>query len=234
MLDRLEDGVQRQSGFAADLAHDMRTPVNTLMMETQVALSQPRSNEEYQAMAASNLEEYEHLAHMIENTLFLARVDNAQLAIMRTVLDAQAELRRVCNYFSGLAEEAGITLEVRASADAPRLYADPTLLRRALGNLLSNAIAHTPAGGHITLAMQTHMQGLQIDVTNTGRGIAAEHMPHIFERYYRADSARASNASTGLGLAIVRAIMHLHDGEVSVASVVGVRTTFSLQFLHQS
>jgi len=234
MLDRLEDGVQRLSGFAADLAHDMRTPVNTLMMETQVALSQPRSIEEYQAMAASNLEEYEHLAHMIENTLFLARVDNAQLAIMRTVLDAQAELRRVCNYFSGLAEEASITLEVRASVDAPRLYADATLLRRALGNLLSNAIAHTPAGGHITLALQAHTQGLQIDVTNTGQGIAAEHMPQIFERYYRADSARASNASTGLGLAIVRAIMHLHDGEVSVASVVGVRTTFSLQFLHQS
>ncbi|WP_371867760.1 heavy metal sensor histidine kinase [Duganella levis] len=231
MLDRLEDGVQRLSGFAADLAHDMRTPVNTLMVETQVALSQPRSNEEYQAMAASNLEEYEHLAHMIENTLFLARVDNAQLAIARAMLDPRAELRRVCNYFSGLAEEAGITLEVREIAGEAHLYADATLLRRALGNLLSNAITHTPAGGRITLAMQASLQGLQIDVTNTGEGIAAEHMPHIFERYYRADYARASNASTGLGLAIVRAIMQLHDGEVSVVSVPGARTTFSLQFL---
>lgn len=230
MLDRLEDGVQRLSGFAADLAHDLRTPINTLMMETQVALSRPRSVEEYQAMAASNLEEFDHLAHMIENTLFLARVDNAELAINRQMLDAQGELRRIRNYFDGLAEEAGITLECRPHAAEPRLYADPTLLRRALGNLLSNAIAHTPRGGMISLSMDGGINGLQIDVTNTGAGIAPEHMPHIFERYYRADSARASNSSTGLGLAIVRAIMHLHGGEVGALSVPGVRTTFSLRF----
>jgi two-component system heavy metal sensor histidine kinase CusS len=86
MLDRLEEGVQRLSGFAADLAHDLRTPVNTLMVETQVALSRLRSEEEYQALLASNSEEYERLARMIENTLFLARVDNAQLALRRETL----------------------------------------------------------------------------------------------------------------------------------------------------
>nr|WP_229262015.1 heavy metal sensor histidine kinase [Duganella guangzhouensis] len=230
MLDRLEDGVQRLSGFAADLAHDLRTPVNTLMMETQVALSRPRTVEEYQTLAASNLEEYEHLATMIENTLFLARVDNAGLAINRQTLDAQAELLRIRNYFEGLAEEAGITLTLAQTAANATLDADATLLRRALGNLLSNAIAHTPRGGAITLTLRQADDGLQIDVANTGDGVAAQHLPHIFERYYRADSARPSNASTGLGLAIVRAIMRLHGGEATVHSMPGATTTFSLRF----
>ena len=116
MLDRLEDGVQRLSGFAADLAHDLRTPVNTLMVETQVALSRPRTVEEYQALLASNSEEYERLARMIENTLFLARVDNAQLALQRETLDLRAELLRIHDYFEMLAEDAGVKLTVDVQA----------------------------------------------------------------------------------------------------------------------
>eukprot|EP01034_Spumella_vulgaris_P037805 gene37805-46647_t len=140
MLDRLEDGVQRLSGFAADLAHDLRTPVNTLMVETQVALSRPRTVEEYQLLLASNSEEYERLARMIENTLFLARVDNAQLALQRETLDLRAELLRIHDYFEMLADDAG----VRLSVDAPplELQADPVLLQRAVSNLVSNAIRY--------------------------------------------------------------------------------------------
>ncbi len=229
MLDRLEDGVQRLSRFAADLAHDLRTPINTLMVETQVALSRPRENDEYQTLLVSNIEEYERLARMIENTLFLARADNAQLAVSRETLSVKTELERIRDYFEGLAEEAGVTLAVEAHDTS--VSADPILFQRAVSNLVSNAIQHTPRGGLVRLSANAYPQSLEITVENSGPQIPPEHVPHIFDRYYRADAARsASSRSAGLGLAIVRAIMHLHGGEVTVRSVIGESTTFYLRF----
>ncbi|MYN10662.1 heavy metal sensor histidine kinase [Massilia sp. FT127W] len=229
MLDRLEEGVQRLSGFAADLAHDLRTPLNTLMVETQVALSRPRTVEEYQALLASNSEEYERLARMIENTLFLARVDNAQLALQRETLDLRAELLRIHDYFEILAEDVGVRLAV--DVPALELQVDPVLLQRAVNNLVSNAIRYTPAGGEVRLSARRVQRGVELAVSNTGPGIAPEHLPRIFDRYYRADAARSSQAhSAGLGLSIVRAIMQLHGGEVRVESVPGGSTTFFLCF----
>lgn len=233
MLDRLEDGVQRLSGFAADLAHDMRTPVNTLMVETQVALSRPRTAEEYQALLASNSEEYERLARMIENTLFLARVDNAQLALKRERLDLRAELQRIHDYFDILADDVG----VRFTVESPPLQAeiDPVLLQRAVNNLVSNAIRHTPAGGTVLLSARAvkhgEEEGVELAVSNTGPGIAPEHLPYICDRYYRADAARSDHGhSAGLGLSIVRAIMELHGGTISVQSEPGASTVFCLLF----
>jgi two-component system heavy metal sensor histidine kinase CusS len=229
MLDRLEEGVQRLSGFAADLAHDMRTPVNTLMVQTQVALSRPRTVEEYQALMASNLEEYERLARMIENTLFLARADNAQLGLQREPLDVRAELERIGEYFEGLADDGGVALLLELPPEA-RLQADAVLFQRAVNNLVSNAIRHTPRGGRVTLAVHSTGEELAVSVRNTGEGIAAEHLSHIFDRYYRADPARpASSSSAGLGLSIVRAIMSLHGGSVTAASLPG-ETCFTLHF----
>lgn len=225
MLNRLEDGVQRLSGFAADLAHDMRTPLNTLMMETQVALSRARTVEEYQALLASNFEEYERLSRMIDNTLFLARVDNAQLALKRETLDLTAELQRIHDYFEFLADDAGVRLGVEA--EPLQASIDPVLLQRAVSNLMANALAHTPPGGVVTLTARQVEQGVEIAVANSGPGIDPAHLPHIFDRYYRADQARTAGA--GLGLSIVRAIMELHGGNISVASQPGL-TTFSLRF----
>lgn len=233
MLDRLEDGVQRLSGFAADLAHDMRTPVNALMMQTQVALSRERSTEEYQALLASTQDEYERLSRMIENTLFLARADSAQLALTRDTLDLHAELAHIRDYFDILAEDKGITLEVAEFAPLV-LNADPVLLRRAVNNLVSNAIAHTPSGGFIRLNATADDQWFKVSVLNTGAGIGQEHLDHVFDRYYRADSARAATSSAGLGLAIVRAIMQLHGGSADVESCGGGQTTFTLRFPRHS
>jgi two-component system heavy metal sensor histidine kinase CusS len=229
MLDRLEEGVQRLSGFAADLAHDLRTPVNALMMQTQVALSRERSSEEYQALLASNLEEYERLSRMIENTLFLARADSAQLALRRDRLDVRAELERVRDYFEMLAEDQGISLRLDADPSL-RLHADPVLLRRAVNNLVSNAVAYTPAGGAVSLSAREDGPWLALAVANSGEGIAPEHLGHVFERYYRADQARAGGTSAGLGLSIVRAIMQLHGGVAEVESNAGQETVFTLRF----
>ena len=229
MLDRLEDGVQRLSRFAADLAHDLRTPINTLLVETQIALSRPRVIDEYQALLVSNIEEYERLARMIENTLFLARADNAQLALHCEKLNVKIEFERIREYFEGLVEEAGVTFTV--DAHAAFVQADPILFQRAVSNLISNAIQHTPRGGTVCLSVKASAQGTEILVKNSGLGISAEHLPHIFDRYYRVDAARVdSSRSTGLGLAIVRAIMRLHGGDVNVHSVVNEGTVFSLRF----
>ncbi|HAT33317.1 MAG TPA: two-component sensor histidine kinase [Janthinobacterium sp.] len=232
MLDRLEEGVQRLSGFAADLAHDLRTPIHTLMGETQVALARPRSKEDYQTLLGSNLEEYERLARMIENMLFLARIDNAQLGLACENLSVETQLCRIRDYFEGLAEDAGVSLAVDlVDAGAVTVSADPILLQRAVSNLVSNAIRHTPRGGAIALAASHGPGGVEITVSNTGPGIAAEHLPHIFERYYRADPARSASAhAAGLGLAIVHAIMSLHGGTVDTHSEAQRGTCFTLRF----
>jgi two-component system heavy metal sensor histidine kinase CusS len=229
MLDRLEEGVQRLSGFAADLAHDLRTPVNALMMQAQVALSRERTLEEYEALLASNVEEYERLSRMIENTLFLARADNAQLAVRHDVIDVRDELDHIREYFDMVAEEKAIRLVVDAM---PRLslHADPVLLRRAVSNLVSNAVKYAPHGGAVDLGAAKDDRWLTISVTNTGDGIDPDHVPHVFDRYYRGDAAREAGSSIGLGLSIVRAIMRLHDGDVEVDNVPGQRTMFRLRF----
>jgi two-component system heavy metal sensor histidine kinase CusS len=235
MLDRLEEGVQRLSGFAADLAHDLRTPVNALMMQTQVALSRERSGEEYQALLASNQEEYERLARMIENTLFLARADSAQLALRPEPLDAGAELARIRDYFEMLAEDKGVNLTLGVTpAPTCALCADPVLLRRAVNNLVSNAIAHTPAGGEIRLDARDEDEWLALSVANSGEGIAPEYRDAVFDRYYRADPARSAAHSAGLGLAIVRAIMQLHGGSARLEPSADGQTVFTLRFPAQA
>lgn len=226
MLDRLEEGVQRLSGFAADLAHDLRTPINTLMVETQVALSRPRTPEQYQAAMASNIEEYERIGRMIENTLFLARADSAQLAVKPVTMDLGQELGRIAEYFEGVAEEAGVILKVGA-VDAV-LKADPILFQRAVSNLVSNAIQHSRPGGIVYI--DTADSGGAVRVTNDGDGIAADKLHLVFERYYRSDPSRNGTVDgAGLGLAIVRAIMTLHRGSVTVSSEGG-KTSFELVF----
>jgi len=228
MLDRLEEGVQRLSGFAADLAHDLRTPINTLMVETQVALSRPRTIEQYQAALASNIEEYERIGRMIENTLFLARADSAQLAVKPTRLDLAQELARIADYFEGVAEDAGVVLQLR-SVDMV-LDADTILFQRAISNLVSNAIRHSQPGSAVVIDAQSTGAGIVVSVTNQGDGIAGDKLHLVFERYYRSDPSRTGGPDgAGLGLAIVRAIMALHRG-TATASSAGGTTCFSLVF----
>jgi len=232
MLDRLEEGVQRLSGFAADLAHDLRTPLNALMMQTQVALGQERSIDEYQALLASTQEEYERLSRMIENTLFLARAENAQLALRRERLDIKRELAHIADYFEMLAEEKNVQLTLGPMPPVP-LFADPVLLRRAVNNLMSNAITYTPPGGRVRLEARADESWITISVSNSGDGVPAFDLERVFDRYYQADPARASGSSVGLGLPIVRVIMHLHRGGAQAEIHPGADTVFSLCFPHQ-
>ncbi|WP_322044475.1 heavy metal sensor histidine kinase [Paraburkholderia sp. J67] len=222
MLERLHAGFQRLTQFTTDLAHDMRTPLGNLRGTTEIALARPRSDDEYQAVLASNLEECERLSRMIENVIFLARAEHPSFEMHRREFDVREELERIAEYFEGLADEAGLAISVQGNGT---LSADVELFRRALSNLLANALRYTPHGGTIVLAAHISGPTLDVMVENPGTPIPAEHLERIFERFYRADPSRTrgtestgTGASAGLGLAIVRSVMELHGGKVSAQS----------------
>jgi len=227
MLARLHDGYTRLSGFSADLAHEFRTPVNNLLGQTQVALAQPRSPGEYEELLASNVEELERLSRMVDSMLFLARAQQEDVVPVRRLLAIEDEFARMAEFFEGMAEERGLAL---ACAGSGTVQADPQLLRRALANLLSNAIRHAAPGSIVRLEAGTQPGWTELSVTNTGQPIDPRDLPHLFERFYRADAARSAAAgSTGLGLSIVSAIMGLHGGRAEVRSAADT-TRFVLLF----
>lgn len=229
MLDRLEDAFTRLSQFSADLAHELRTPINNLMGEAEVALSRARTPEEYQQVLESSLEEYERLSQIIDNLLFLARAESPNTRIERSLFDARKEIDAVQEFYEMVAEEQNVHIICRGHAD---LYAAPMLVRRAVDNLVSNALHYTPPGGTITIAVeQEHDHSIVVSVSDTGCGIMPEHLPRLFDRFYRADPSRSSHPQgTGLGLAIVKSIMDLHGGTVQVESQSARGTTVLLRF----
>ncbi|MGZ2496357.1 two-component system, OmpR family, heavy metal sensor histidine kinase CusS [Ralstonia sp. 151470066-2] len=236
MLTRLQDGFARLSQFSADLAHDFRTPLANLVGQTEVTLAHPRTVEEYRSVLESNLEEYARLSHMIEDMLFLARADHARVALSVAPLDARHEIQVLVDYFEAVAADREIAIRVTGDA---QVRADATLLRRAINNLLDNALRYTPTGERIDVVVEHLPHEIGIVVRNPGPTIPAESLPLLFERFYRGDPSRAqsgaqsgepSSQSTGLGLAIVKTIMDLHGGTVQASSPPGGRTEFRLVF----
>ena len=229
MLGRLDDSFSRLSQFSADLAHELRNPIHTLMGQTEVALSRDRQAADYREILQSNLEELNRLTRMINGLLFLARADNPRTHVELSTLDARREMEAVREFHEAQAEEKGISMSCAGQA---RIDADPTLFRRALSNLVSNALRHTPRGGEVRLAVRQDEGGsVQVSVHDTGCGIAPEHLPKIFDRFYRPDRPSPENPEgTGLGLAIVKSIMELHGGSVTVSSDGAAGTTFALRF----
>ncbi|MBI4754156.1 MAG: heavy metal sensor histidine kinase [Betaproteobacteria bacterium] len=227
MLARLEDSFRRLSDFSGDLAHELRTPVANLMTETQVALSRARTADEYREVLYSNAEEFEHLARMISDMLFLAKADNGLIVPHRERVDLAAQVRDLFDFYEALAQEKGVRLIVVGQAGAD---GDKLMLRRALGNLLSNAIRHTPAAGRVTIELAQRGDGtVSAVVENTGEPIAAEHLARLFDRFYRVDPARArASDGVGLGLAITRSIVEAHGGQIRVSSGTGT-TRFELR-----
>lgn len=228
MLDRLQEAFERLSGFSADIAHELRTPLTNLRSAAEVALRQARSPDEYRDVLESALEEYARLTEMIDRLLFLARADTGAAALARERVDLRAEIETTCEYFAPLAEDMGVALVRGGGATVD---ADPQLVRRALGNLVANAIAHTPAGGRVTVSTESSDGRAVVRVTDTGVGIAPDHLAHVFSRFYRVpDSAASGRPGTGLGLAIVRSITELHGGSATIESRPGAGTTVTLVF----
>jgi two-component system heavy metal sensor histidine kinase CusS len=230
MLARLEDSFRRLARFASDLSHELRTPINNLRGEAEVALSRDRTPAEYRLVLESSLEECSRLSRLIDTLLFIARADNPAHGIRRRPIDAAAECHALTEFFEPMINERGLTLLVRGQAQA---YCDPDLLRRALTNLLDNAVKHTPPGGHIDLTVRTTEDCTEIEVRDNGTGIPVEQQPRLFERFYRGErhpGEATANTGFGLGLAIVKSIMDLHAGTVRVNSTPGDGTTVTLRF----
>ncbi len=225
MLARLEAAFQRLSDYSADIAHELRTPVSNLMTQTQVALSRPRTIDDYQDILASNLEEYERIARMVSDMLFLAKAEENTLAQASEAVDLASEADALIDFYEALAEERGIRIEREGEAT---VRGDRLMLRRAVANLLSNALRHTPDRGRIELRIEAATEAVRLLLSNDGEPIAPDQLDRIFERFHRASPRRDGHGEgAGLGLAITRSIVRAHGGEIAARSEGGM-TTFTI------
>jgi two-component system heavy metal sensor histidine kinase CusS len=248
-LDGLEESFERISRFSADIAHDLRTPVNNIRGEAEVALARARSADEYRDVIESCLEEAVRLSDLIGDLLFLARAESPLTHLRREQVNVGDLLGGVREYYEASAADGGVSLTT-AVADEPVIAElDRTLLQRAVGNLVSNALAHTPPGGTVVLganidssntdssntdssnmdSSNMDLSTIRIEVSDTGVGIPLEALPRVFDRFFRVDSSRSQGSGgTGLGLAIVQSIAALHGGNVEIRSQPGQGTQVTL------
>lgn len=242
MLGRLETSFQRLSDFSSDLAHELRTPVSNLLTQTQVSLSKARTPEAYQDILASNAEELERLSRMIADMLYLAKADNQQLILHRETVILEEEVASLLEYYDILAEEKNITLRLEAQGEGcRRLRGDRLMLRRAIQNLLSNALRHTPTGGQITVSVgenqgnrSAEKPALKLCVENSGPPIPEDIQPRLFDRFFRGDPSRQrTHEGSGLGLAITRSLVEAHGGWIELESDE-CSTRFTLIFPKES
>lgn len=228
MLDRLDQGVRQLSQFSDDLAHELRTPIGNLMGKAQVTLARERDGDNYREALEDSVEELTRLNRIINDMLFLAQVSQPQAQVLLGPLALAQEAERVSELFTFSAELKGIELRLHGWGTA---MADRLMFQRALSNLLSNAIRHSPENQVIAMSIERQGDEIHLAVANQGPGIAKAHLPHLFERFYRAGSGRSRlEGGTGLGLAIVKSIMQLHGGRVEACSAPAGPTRFTLVF----
>ena len=226
MLKRLDDSFTRLSQFSADLAHELRTPIANMLGEAQVALTRDRTAAEYRETIESSVAECERLSRIVDNLLFVARVDAAREPIACKWFDARTAVEKIAAFYQAVADDHHITISCSGNGE---IYADTDLFERAVGNLLDNALRFTAEHGSIRIGLSKHNTDFEVTVSDNGCGIAAEHLPRVFDRFYRAESSRGSDGA-GLGLALVKSIVDLHGGSASVQSEPGRGTTVTLTF----
>ena len=217
MLGRLQNDFKQLADFAADLAHELRTPISNLLTQTQVTLSTQRDLKTYQDTLASNAEELQRLARVVSDMLLLAKTERGVDLPHKESFSAAQEARELVEFYEAVADEKRILMSVEGDG---RIYGDRLMFRRALSNLLSNALRHAPVGGVVGVRIESSSRGIEVTVKNTGKEIPLDVQQRVFERFYRADSARRHPASdgAGLGLSITKAIVEAHGGAISVTS----------------
>lgn len=234
MLDRLERTWTELKHYADTIAHEMRTPINRLQLQSEIALRDADSVEALRAVVVNNIEECDRLTRMLNALLFLARADSKQAGMVLQPLILAVELQTIADYFDASASLSGKSIEVACDAGL-KLMADRELFQRAVGNLISNAIAHTPESTRISIkagyAPEVRDE-IVVEVSDTGSGIGPQHHAKIFDRFYRIDDSKEEPASDnlGLGLSIVKSIIELHGGWVSLTNSPAGGASFELHF----
>jgi len=228
MLARLQEDFARLQEFSSDLAHELRTPINNLLTQTQVSLAQKRDAEAYRDILASNAEEFQRLARMVSDMLFLAKTEHGLELPNPEAISLDQEALDLFDFYDAVADEKRIRLKINGEA---QVMGDRLMVRRAIGNLLSNALRHSPADAEVEVVIGRRTGEATLCITNSGLTIAPEVLPRLFDRFFRVDKSRSHPESdgTGLGLSITQAIMAAHGGSVSVTSTQG-QTTFCLTF----
>ncbi len=234
MLERLDRAFRSLTEFSADLAHELRTPIHVLRQQAEVALQRARSPDEYREILGSSLEELERMRRMVDDILFLARAEDPRAVVQRSRLSLANEIRDVADFLQAEAAEREVSVFCGVPATL-ELSADRTLVRRALVNVVTNALRHTPAGGRIDLSAREEAgeRGgtVVIEIRDTGSGVPAKFLPHVFERHVRGPDASARHPDgAGLGLAIVRGVMTLHGGTALMSSVPDEGSRVTLTF----
>ncbi|HNW44332.1 MAG TPA: heavy metal sensor histidine kinase [Elusimicrobiales bacterium] len=228
MLSRLEDSFLSERRFIQDVSHELKTPLTILKGELQVALKKARSAGEYAAILQSNLEETDKMADIVGGLLTLARFDNREVRLERSRVDLKEMLGKLVASLSGMADKAGVGVTL-SSCEAPEVEADAGQLNKLFLNLLDNAMKYGAAGGAVKVEIIKEGGRLAVRITDSGPGIKPEDLPHIFKRFYRADSARSSGGF-GLGLAIARSIAEAHGAELKAESLPGQGASFTVIF----
>ena len=233
LMGRLELAYAQLEGFNADVAHELRTPLATLIGETEVALSRERSAESLRETLLSNLEEMQRLSAMVNDMLFLASADRGAVARRGAPVSLAALAQQVCEYHEAPLEEAGLQLRVEGDATLP---VDEPLFKRALSNLLGNATRFADRGSTVLVRIEggqgaTRAEQVKVVVHNRGQAIEPQQLPRLFDRFFRGDASRCcpEEQHRGLGLAIVAAIARMHAGRTLAESDAGVtRVGFTL------
>ncbi len=232
MIARLESSFAQIQQFSVDVSHELRTPLTILIGELELALRSRKRAEEYEAILSSVLEEVLRLHRIVETLFELARAEQGQLSLKRELVDFSMLVEEVVEDVEPLARERSISIQHRVQPGVG-VIGDPLRLRQAVLNVVDNALKYTPAGGHVTVAVWSEPGGVVLEVTDTGIGIAPEDIPHVFERFYRAEKSRTrmtGSDGAGLGLSIVRWIVEAHGGRVELDSELGRGTRVRFHF----
>jgi two-component system, OmpR family, heavy metal sensor histidine kinase CusS len=228
MIERLESSFEEIRRFTADAAHELRTPLTIMRNVAEVALRSPREPEYYCRVIGDMLEEVEYLTRLGEQLLFLCREDAGLIPLVTTTLRLDVLAREAVDHMRVVAEAKDLALDC-THLEVCSIPGDADQLRRLIFNLLDNAIKFTPPGGHVSVAVKNLAGAARVIVQDAGIGIPPEHLPNIFDRFYRVDPARGRDTDgTGLGLAICRAIAETHGGHLEIDSKVGKGTTATL------
>ena len=228
MFERLQRAFESQRRFVGDAAHELKTPLTAMKGNMEVGLQRERSTEEYRDLLSTSLGQVERLVRLVKSLLTLTQFSGEHLPIDLKPVLMEPLIKELVSELSILAEDKGCLFTSHIQ-EVPKVLGDAGQLKQLVINLLDNAIRHTPQGGSVTVTLQSSADKVRLKVEDTGSGIATEHLPHIFERFYRADPARdRESGGTGLGLAIAKEIALAHNGIINVQSEVGKGSVFTV------